>query len=348
MKFACCKSTTEGTTGSLQCTQCKLNYHVACLFPSDRKKAFSAEFKHSWLCPGCSLNQPRLVKNDNTPIRPGTENVNARRGGSCADSPPPSANYEINPTLLDTVKDIIASEMAMLKSELREAITEAISVELKPVRDELAVIRESMNFINSQYETIVKRVDDLEKNMKSCINIKSELGSIKDHIDSAEVDNDKREQWVRRSNVEIFGIPERKGENLMQILRDVSSKAEFSLDPSQDIDFVTRVAPKNNDSKKIKPIVVRFLARWKKDEFLSSTKKLRLKCTDINISGDSFIHFNDHLTRTNKALLQRAKSICKEKLYKYVWVKNCTINVRRSDTSPVIHISRVSDLNKIK
>ncbi|XP_045452302.1 uncharacterized protein LOC123661381 [Melitaea cinxia] len=119
-------------------------------------------------------------------------------------------------------------------------------MELKPVRDELAVIRESMNFINSQYETIVKRLDDLEKNMKSSINTKSELGSIKDHIDSAEVDNDKREPWVRRSNVEIFGIPERKGENLMQILRDVASKAEFSLDLSQDIDFVTRVVPKNN------------------------------------------------------------------------------------------------------
>ncbi|CAH2083324.1 unnamed protein product [Euphydryas editha] len=348
MKFACCKSTAEGASGSLLCTKCKLIYHVACLYTSERKKAFSADFKQSWLCPGCALNQPRIVKNDNTPIRTGIESVNARRGGSCTDSPPPSADYEVNPTIVETLKNIIASEMSVFKSELRKALSEAISVELKPISDEIALIRESMNFIHSQYETIVKRVDDLEKDMKSCLSIKSEVGSIKDHIGSAEVDNEKREQWARRSNVEIFGIPERKGENLMQILTDVANKAKFSLDPSQDIDFITRVAPKNSDCKKIKPIVVRFLARWKKDEFLSSTKKLRLKCTDINISGDSFIHFNDHLTRANKALLQRVKSLCKEKTYKYVWVKNCTINVRRSDTSPVIHISKVSDLNKIK
>ncbi|XP_028166561.1 uncharacterized protein LOC114357236 [Ostrinia furnacalis] len=360
MKYACCKSTADGASGAVVCTKCKQNFHLACLYPTDKKKIISAELKQIWVCPDCSVNQPRSAKSDNTPVRGSQtgsrpqpsdrENVNHRRGGSRSDSPPVSSPLESSHAMLvsiDTVKSFIASEMAVMRSELRKAISEAIARELKPIREEIASIRESMEFINNQQEAMTKRVDNLEKDIKSIGNVKSDIGAIKESIASHENGNDKREQWARRSNIEIFGVPERKGENLMNVLRDIAGHAQFPLDPSKDIDFVTRVAPKSSD-RKTKPIVVRFLARWKKDEFLATVKKLRLKSTDIKISGDSFIYFNDHLTSTNKALLQRVKAICKEKSYKYVWVKHCAIKVRRSDTSPVINISHESDLNKIK
>lgn len=77
-------------------------------------------------------------------------------------------------------------------------------------------------------------------------------------------------------------------------------------------------------------------------------RKLKLKACDLGFSGNSSIHFNEHLTSANKALLKRAKEVAKERNYTYVWVKNCSVMVRRSDTSPVIHISNVMDLNKIK
>lgn len=38
MKFACCKSSTEGATGTIQCRICKDIYHNACIFLTDKKE----------------------------------------------------------------------------------------------------------------------------------------------------------------------------------------------------------------------------------------------------------------------------------------------------------------------
>lgn len=365
MKYACCKSTAGGATGVVVCTKCKQNFHSACLYPTDKEQGTREKLNQNWVCPDCRMNQPRPAKSDNTPVRGSQggsrplpsdkENVNLRRGGSCSNSPPHLSLIEDSTDTsmsMESVKGFIvsaiASEIAVMRSELCRVISESIARELKPIRDEIASIRESMNFINNQQEAMEKRVNNLEKDIKSFGSVKADIGAIKETIASNETGNERREQWARRSNIEIFGVPERKGENLMKVLKEIADYAQFPLDPSKDVDFVTRVAPKSSGGSKTKPIVVRFLARWKKDEFLATVKKLRLKSNDIKISGDSFIYFNDHLTSANKALLQRVKTICKEKSFKYVWVKNCAIKVRRSDTSPVINVSYESDLNKIK
>ncbi|CAH2087987.1 unnamed protein product [Euphydryas editha] len=162
-------------------------------------------------------------------------------------------------------------------------------------------------------------------------------------------DNNRREQWSRRSNLEIYGIPERKSENLLVLLKDIAQRIDFPLNIDCDLDFITRVAPREKNLKKPKPIVVRFLARYKKDEFLSKAKKSKIKASDLGFNNSNAqIFFNDHLTGANKSLLQRAKIIAKEHNFKYTWVKNCAIMVRRSDTSPVVHITNPIDLNKVK
>ncbi|KAL4702742.1 hypothetical protein ACJJTC_013637 [Scirpophaga incertulas] len=182
MKFACCKSTSEGAVGALICTTCNKNFHVACLYPTDKKKALSTEFKKAWICPDCTVNQPRLAKNDNTPVRVSqctsrpvlsdNDNVNCRRGGSCSDSPPPSKqvdkkdNLVATPSIGEIVKSCIVTEMEVMRSELRAAISEAIARELKPIREEMVSIKESLNFISNQHDVLKKRVDDLEKDFK--------------------------------------------------------------------------------------------------------------------------------------------------------------------------------------
>ncbi|XP_045445727.1 uncharacterized protein LOC123653788 [Melitaea cinxia] len=82
-----------------------------------------------------------------------------------------------------------------------------------------------------------------------------------------------------------------------------------------------------------KPIIARFISRYRKDECLAQLRKLKITAMDLGFaSGKVPIHFNDHLTSNNKALLKRAKSIAKEKHYKYVWVRNCSIMARHTDT----------------
>lgn len=102
------------------------------------------------------------------------------------------------------------------------------------------------------------------------------------------------------------------------------------------------------ESKKPKPIILKMQSRYKKDDFLVSLRKLKnITAGDIGFTGvTSRIYFNDHLSSRNRQLFQRAKLIAKEKNYAYCWVRNCTIMVRKTDKSPVLHITSEDSLKK--
>ncbi|CAH2215767.1 jg6620 [Pararge aegeria aegeria] len=87
--------------------------------------------------------------------------------------------------------------------------------------------------------------------------------------------NVKNEQWVRRSNIQINGIPKRKDENLVNVITNLAKKSGYKLDPARNIDFVTRIAVKNDvDNSYPKPIIIKLLSRYKKDDLLSCLRRL--------------------------------------------------------------------------
>lgn len=76
--------------------------------------------------------------------------------------------------------------------------------------------------------------------------------------------NNKNERWVRRSNIQINGARHRRGENLVQIINSIAKKGGWKLNFDADIDFVTRVAIKNDTTdNKPRPIAVKFQAVYK-------------------------------------------------------------------------------------
>lgn len=152
------------------------------------------------------------------------------------------------------------------------------------------------------------------------------------------------------SNIQINGVPQKNGENLINVIKLLAEKCNYHLCPDTDVDFVTRVASKNDiDKTKPKPIILKMQARYKKDDFLTSLRKLgSIRARDIGFPGvQSQIYVNDHLSTRNKVLLREAKRKTKEQGYRYCWVRNCTIMVRKTDISPVLHISSDECLKKI-
>lgn len=66
-----------------------------------------------------------------------------------------------------------------------------------------------------------------------------------------------------------------------------------------------------------------------------------------NISDNIFI--NEHLSYGTKLILKQAKDMAKQNGFKYVWVRDGRVLVRKSDRSSVISISSDDDVKtKIK
>ncbi|KAI5641577.1 hypothetical protein NE865_06334 [Phthorimaea operculella] len=240
----------------------------------------------------------------------------------------------------NNLRDVIREEFKKLSLSMRE--------ELQQVREDIAGIKKLMG---ADIGKLTKRIENVESRVSALELMRSDVDKLKAKIKDMEVDQRRNDQWVRRSNIQIDNVPQKKDENLINLIKVLATKSGFNLNPETDIDFVTRIAVKNDtDQKKIKPIVLKMQSRYKKDEFISSLRSIKnLKASDIGFAGDdSRVYVNDHLSTYNKYLLKQARARKEERNYKYCWVRNCTIMVRRDDTSPILHITSEEALNKIK
>ncbi|XP_063380967.1 uncharacterized protein LOC134667475 [Cydia fagiglandana] len=224
---------------------------------------------------------------------------------------------------------------------------QVIQSDMSQVKTDLAEMR---NSLNTKVEEMAVRIDSIESRVDALESCRAELTEVKNMVHHIMADQRNNDQWVRRSNIQLNGIPETRGENLQVILKSLADLSGYPLNTSSDIDFVTRVAVKNDkDNNNPKPIIVKFLARYKKDDFLSSLRKLKnLKASDLGFSNnENRIFINDHLSTFNKYLLKQAQIKKTQKGYKYCWVRNCTVMVRKSDSSPILYITSEEALNKI-
>lgn len=204
--------------------------------------------------------------------------------------------------------------------------------------------------INTRIDGITQRVSEVENRLVPLEAVKSDVDGLKDLVRGLVADSSRNEQWVRRSNIQLNGIPYKNGENLITTVKRLAQLCGFPLNVETDIDFVTRVAVRNDaEAKKTKPVILKLQSRYKKDDFLAALRRLKIiKASDVGFTGsEEKIYANDHLSTKNKSLLQQAKMKAKEKGYAYCWVRNCTIMVRRNEKSPVLHITSDEALKKI-
>lgn len=89
---------------------------------------------------------------------------------------------------------------------------------------------------------------------------------------------------------------------------------------------------------KIPPIIIRFNDRSERDKWVS--KRTALK--------DEHVYINENLTRLQRWLFWNTEDCAREMNYKYVWMKDGKIFVRKRDGAAAIRIDDESDLNKIQ
>lgn len=225
------------------------------------------------------------------------------------------------------------SPLDTLVNEVRE-----IKSELLNLKTSIDTAHKKISSIDEKILTVDGRISELEKT-------KSELITLQMNISKLERESNARDQWNRMNNIEIKGIPFTKSENLLDMVLKIGSTVDFPLVQEQ-INFVTRV-PSRNDNK-IKPIIVSFVNRYCKENFIASSRSFKsLSISDLNLSGKGRVYINDHLTTFNKSLLARAKETAKERGFLFIWVKHCKVHVRKDTTSPVYIIHSERDLRKM-
>lgn len=240
--------------------------------------------------------------------------------------------------------------------EFRKMFASQISTIAK-IHDDLSLIRTQITEMKSTNENFLKELSGLKAEIGEVKrNTSEKIQTLENRIDELSNQIKSNDQRSRLNNVEISGVPVSKSENLNTILHNLAVKVGFPIVDS-DVDYIYRVRRFPSTTKSdglpnsvVPNIIVKFTQRKRKSDLIAAVRARRgIATTDLGIDGPSRpIFVNDHLAPHNKLLYKQARLLGKEKAYRFIWLNDCKIFLRKNESSKPIIISNEVDLLKIK
>lgn len=242
-------------------------------------------------------------------------------------------------------------------TELHQVL-KSIQTDIRDMNKKYDELLKSITFYGGKiddFETTLKGLGDKMKRLESVaaenVKLKSVVSDLTSRVEHLE-------QYSRLNNLILSGIPEKKDEDLKSVVSQIGVAINCPV-TENNIDAIHRLPSRNplgengvDGNKRSRGIVIKFLSRNLRDQFLSAAKMYRkhnnIESPGININDlTEKLFINEHLTPLNATLFRNAKEKCREKGYKYCWLRNCVIHVRREDRARVMVIKSDADLKKL-
>lgn len=249
-------------------------------------------------------------------------------------------------TSQDTVitKDFFLSVIGELKKQVCD--------EQKVSQEKLTTLSTSVNFLSDQFDSMNKLMQQINTEVTTAKNeiiklkkdnvvLNDEVGTLKDRVRQLE-------QYTRKNNIEISGVPVTAGENISKILEDVGAAIGVEVH-SNDISAAHRIPSFKKDRSQ--SIIVQFTARVVKETWISNYKELKTPLTAKQINA-TFTHqrvyISEHLSPENKLFLKALKEKCKQVGFTYAWYREGKFFVRKADGDRCKRINSYDELNALK
>lgn len=339
--WGCCEEDSDSTKDDcVKCQSCNTFHHILCLQPTNTKEAALIKSNSNWKCPMCSISS-RCCKEDDTPIQPHTnKNITKRSKKRVALSSPPHSIESALTT--NDIREIIREELKKVMqeslSELNKNMCALLNSELKDLKNELQSIKDSMTFMNSQYEDVMRDFKSISATVEEV-----KLQNHKLHTTVHDLSHQIHilEQNARASNIEIQCIPESRNENIVNIVKQLGNAIGINI-KEENISHCTRIAKKNRESTRPRSIIVQLNSPLSRDNILAAVTKFnrgkdkpnKLNTSHLGYKGESKpVYVNEHLSAYNKELHAATRIKAREKGYLYTWIRNGRIFVRKNANS---------------
>lgn len=295
---------------AIQCTgDCKGWYHFYCAGFVEKKFRLYQD-RENWKCLGCKT---RRVTHRSTNLEDDSIKL----------SESDTSSHSI--TILDEIRD--------LKSFVQTQFLEYS----KSLNFQEGVIKDLTTTINAFKEEI-KTVKEENASLKA------EIVKNKAEIDLLKSETLEMQQYSRRMNLEISGFPEVLNEDTLQVVKSILNKLDVNNHES--ILVAHRIPSARKDRHK--SIIVQFSSKHERDRCLTASKEKRIKASNISERFDATpIYLNEHLAPGMKKLLFLSKQFKRERDFKFCWVRDGKIFLRRDEEARVYKIRKESDLTDI-
>lgn len=239
----------------------------------------------------------------------------------------------LNPHKIDHVVNTSGSNS--LLSELNNKLE--IIYDMK---DKLNELVEAVDFYAEKYQELLQQQ---EKAQKKIVALEQKNVYLEKYTKALEERINVVEGKENENKVEIIGLEKQEGEKIEKTIAIVAGK--LNLNP-ENISSAMRV--ENKQMKQPSPVIVTLKNKNARDEWISK-RKHRIDNNDIYKNGNTNpLYINEVLTKTVRQLLWMTKKELKG-IYKYIWVQQGKILVKKGDTERKIYSIRSEEfLLKLK
>lgn len=330
----CKNAIKRGSPGLLCAGECGNIFHATCVnVTKNTLDTISSQNLDwfNWFCPSCKTTKRRSIITMDLP------------------SPSLSIPSNFNATSAASTKNI--NTMDSIK-----AFMVTIQADINEFKKQQAEMLLSVEFISQSYEIIKNKLVNMENKCNKIDDIAKENVKLKKVIEDQAIRITALEQAPLMKCIEISGVPDSIKLTPIEIFETISDAIDFDVHLNE-IEYCSKAkyAAKNN---KPKNITVCFKDQLKKDSFLSKKKNSKLNTSIFNVTkndanGDKIINttnsnifINESLCSTTKKILFETKAFAKANNYKFVWVRDGTVFLRKSENERYFKIKSLNDLNQ--
>ena len=231
--------------------------------------------------------------------------------------------------------------MSLTKDEIEAFIEATLTVKVEEFQKKLA---DQERRHQSDIKELLERLNILERDN---IEISKELEETSKVAHTSD-------QYIRRNNIELTGIPHELDDNLEDvcinlinsIIKEPGRPVADTYDDigTYDIEGCHRLRSTDRDGTKT--TIVRFTNRKVVESIMENRKKIKeLKMDDL---GDSVskIYVNDNLSQYNNRLAAKCRRLKKKREIKDTWTTSGIVRIKLNDNSIKV-ITHKNDLDKL-
>ena len=233
--------------------------------------------------------------------------------------------------VLSAVKDQLKASNEENMKNLKKKYDEEINI----LRTEIIGPNASQSFLNAKYDDLQVKYEELRsasnKQSNELTILKSNSAELRQKTKTVKID--EIDQYSRRLNLEFYGVPKVRDEDVPQIVVNLSKKLGVDIQ-KHDISTALRMPKSFRRNSNPPAIIARFMNRDVSNEIYKNriTAKNIAK-EEFPVAGMSKLYVNENLTNARKKLLWMTKQKAKELKYSSTWTMNGKIYVRKNENS---------------
>lgn len=221
---------------------------------------------------------------------------------------------------------------------------------IKDLMDEIKDFRKSMEFMSHKYDDLLQKhnlILEENKRIKTQIMQVSETNKqLQTNMNEMFYDVNEIKQNKLKKKLVITGAPVMNNtQELNTLYTNIISKLELPQEEHK----ITEIfqGKRINATTQSSPIFVELQSKNCKNTLLQVSRIKQLRATDLGLNTNNRIKISEKLTSHNKEVFNEANQL-RQHGFKYIWVKNGKIFIRKCHNSEIINIKNRDETENYK